>query len=272
MFSHLALPGADGIGVAFTDRDGGVSTGATGPLNLGRTDLDDVECVARNADLVREAIGVRTLVALNQVHGRTVQVVDEDFLAGWGGRPWDESSWIGEAAGRPALPVADAAVTAMPDVALLVRVADCVPVLLADAHAGVVGGAHAGRVGFDLGVLEATVEAMRALGARDVTAWIGPHVCGDCYEVPQEMADEVGSRHPGAASTTAWGTPSLDLGRGCQDQLEALGVAVHRLDPCTLTTPTLHSHRRDGSASGRLAGIIWRVSCGQGERSPLAVG
>lgn len=256
MFSHLIRPSLDSpVGVAFTNREGGFSAGSMASLNLGRTDVDDPAALARNGRAVTADLGVETLVALHQVHGTEVLTVDQDFLAGWG-----PTHWLGEADGRPPLPVADAAVTALPGVALMIRVADCVPVLLADAEAGVVGGAHAGRVGFDQGVLAATVAAMQALGARGITAWIGPHVCGECYEVPQEMADDLASRHPGTAATTSWGSPSLDLGLGCAEQLQRLGVRVHRVDPCTLTTSSLHSHRRDGAGAGRQAGIIWRVS------------
>lgn len=260
MFREISRPAPSGVGWCFTDRQGGASTGSLGSLNLGRSDVDDVEALRRNAAVVREALGVTTLVASAQVHGTAVQRVDEDFLASWGGRRWDDDSWIGEAAGRPALPVADALVTGLAGVALMVRVADCVPVLLADAPAGVVAAAHAGRVGFDHGVLPATVDAMAALGATRPVAWIGPHACGGCYEVPRAMAEEVDRRHPGTASTTPWGTPSLDLGEGCARQLAALGVAVERHDPCTIEDEGLHSHRRDGAGAGRGAGIVWRVS------------
>lgn len=255
MFSFLQQPGDDGVGVAFTDRDGGVSAPDLGPLNLGRTDADDVHAVARNGELVLAATGARVLVATNQVHGRGVLRVDEAMLAGWGPR-----SWLGADGGAAPLPRADAAVTALPGVALLVRVADCVPVVLADRGRGVLGVAHAGRAGFDLGVVGATVEAMSALGATRLEAWVGPHVCGECYEVPQQMADELEARHPGVASRTSWGTPALDLGAGVEQQLQALDVAVARVDPCTRTSPELHSHRRDGVRAGRLAGMVWRVS------------
>ncbi|MEL4357306.1 MULTISPECIES: polyphenol oxidase family protein [unclassified Luteococcus] len=256
MFSHLVRPDAtQPVGVAFTDRAGGHSSGSLGPLNLGRLDADDPAAVERNGATVAARLGLDVLVALDQVHGADVLTVDRDFLAGWGPR-----HWLGEAAGLPALPRADAAVTDQSGIGLMVRVADCVPVLLADASAGVVGGAHAGRAGFDLGVLPATVEAMYRLGAREIRAWIGPHVCGECYEVPQEMADQTDARHPGVAARTSWGTASLDLGVGCVNQLTALGVRTERVDPCTLTTPGLHSHRRDGAGAGRQAGIIWRVS------------
>ena len=140
---------------------------------------------------------------------------------------------------------------------MAIRVADCLPVLLADASAGVVAAAHAGRVGLVAGVLPAALAAMRGQGARDITAWIGPHICGACYEVPGAMRAEVTATLPGAWSTTAWGTPALDLGDAAAIQLEGEGCTVHRLDPCTKETATLHSHRRDAADAGRQAGIVW---------------
>ncbi|MGO4956415.1 polyphenol oxidase family protein [Luteococcus sp. Sow4_B9] len=256
MFSYLERPGASGTGLAFTDRHGGHSAGTMGSLNLGRTDVDDLAALRRNGRAVLDELGIETMVTLNQVHGADVLLVDEDFLT----HRWGPEHWLGEPAGVPPLPVADAMVTTQAGVALAIRVADCVPVLLADRRRGVLGAAHAGRVGFDQGVLIATLDVMRSVGASEVEAWIGPHVCGQCYEVPQDMADEVESRHPGSRARTSWGTPSLDLGEGCQRQLEQAGVSVNRHDPCTLTSPDLHSHRRDGRGAGRQVGIIWRVS------------
>ena len=152
---------------------------------------------------------------------------------------------------------ADALVTTIRGLALAVRVADCVPVLLTDAVAGMAGAAHAGRVGLAAGVIEATVAAMRGLGAAKITAWIGPHICGDCYEVPEAMRAEVAARLPQTWATTSWGTPALDLGRGAQAILEGFGCQVHQVGSCTNTTPTLHSYRRDAHDSGRQAGIVW---------------
>ena len=85
----------------------------------------------------------------------------------------------------------DALVTDRPDVVLLVRVADCVPVLLADPVAGVIGAAHAGRQGLVEGVVEGCVTRMRELGAAGIEAWVGPHICGSCYEVPEALQHEV---------------------------------------------------------------------------------
>jgi copper oxidase (laccase) domain-containing protein len=100
---------------------------------------------------------------------------------------------------------------------------------------------------------------MRDLGARAVTAWIGPHVCSRCYEVPQELQDDVAAVEPITRATTSWGTPSLDIGAGVRIQLERGGVEVVDLSRCTRESADLFSYRRDGARSGRQAGLIRRV-------------
>ena len=225
---------ADGVGVAFSDA---VAPDGTA-LTLAGTCVDSSPSWA----LVRAELGVPAAV-IGQVHSTRVVAVDADT---------DLSEL--------ALVQADALVTAARGIALAIRVADCVPVVLADAAAGVAGVAHAGRVGLTDGVLPATVEAMRALGAARLTAWIGPHICAECYEVPADMRTEVATRVPGAWATTSWGTPALDLGSGAERQLCELGCEVRRHDPCTMTTPTLHSYRRDGATAGRMAAIGWLAS------------
>ncbi|MBI4901264.1 MAG: laccase domain-containing protein [Actinobacteria bacterium] len=250
-------PRNGGVGIAFTDRLGGVSRGSYGPLNLGRTDTDDPSAVATNFRLVREALGVGRVATLHQVHSADVVIVDDASFPP--DRPGGELG--ASAPGGLSLPLADGMVTRTPGLALCVRVADCVPVLLADSAGGVVGAAHAGRVGLAEGVLEATVAAMRELGADRITAWIGPHVCGRCYEVPGEMADTVTARVPETASTSRWGTPALDLGAGCEAQLARLGVPATHHGGCTLENDLLHSHRRDGAGAGRLGAFIWLARC-----------
>ncbi|HSX67245.1 peptidoglycan editing factor PgeF [Nocardioides sp.] len=235
MFAHRLT--ADPVELAFTDRLGGVSTSPYDELNLARTGGDDPAALADNWRLVLDAFAPdgASLCDMQQVHGDVVALADPD---------------LAEA------PVCDAIVTDRTDVVLAVRVADCVPVLLADPAAGIVGAAHAGRLGVEKDVVGATVARMRELGARDVTAWVGPHVCGSCYEVPQAMQDEVASVEPSTRSTTSWGTPALDLGAGVRTQLARAGVAVELLGPCTVESETLYSHRRDGAAAGRLAGLV----------------
>ena len=157
----------------------------------------------------------------------------------------------------PACAVA-AMATARSKVAIIIT-ADCVPVLLADARAGVVGAAHAGRVGAADGVVLRTVEAMLALGAKaeDISVLLGPAVSGPNYEVPEDMAADVEARLPGSRTTTPKGTPGLDLRAGITRQLNDAGIAAVETDPrCTVADRSLFSHRRD-APTGRLASVVW---------------
>jgi len=159
----------------------------------------------------------------------------------------------------PIVDATDALVTTVPRLALAVVTADCVPVLLGDARAGVIGAVHAGRVGAQSGVVLRTVEAMVAAGARveDISALLGPAVSGANYEVPAAMADEVEAALPGSRVRTARGTPGLDLRAGIARQLAGLGVTAIDVDPrCTFADKALFSHRR-GAPTGRLASVVW---------------
>ena len=147
--------------------------------------------------------------------------------------------------------------TAEPGTVLMVRVADCVPVLLADPANGVVAAVHAGRPGLAAGVVPRAVETMRSLGADRLRAWVGPHVCGACYEVPEQLRAEVAAIVPEAYAVTSWGTPSLDIGAGVAAQLAAAGVEAADVSRCTIEDEDLFSYRRQGAASGRLAGLVW---------------
>jgi hypothetical protein len=214
------------IEVAFTDS----------ALDLGDRAADDVRRAA--LDAVARDSGARPVI-MRQVHGADVAV----------------------AAGGSEPAVCDALVSTEEGLALLARAADCVPVLLGDADAGVVAAVHAGRPGLAAGVVPAAVARMRALGAHHLTAWVGPHVCGACYEVPEELQEEVAALVPQARSTTSWGTPALDLGAGILAQLADAGVEdVRVLDHCTREDPDFPSYRRDGDASTRFAGVIWMRS------------
>jgi YfiH family protein len=188
---------------------------------------------------VEEACGVR-FARLHQVHGDDVLRVEAPGSVPPGGAP-----------------TGDALVTTTRGQGLMVRVADCVPVLLADPVAGVVGAVHSGRPGLALGVAVRAVERMRDAGADRLVAWVGPHVCGGCYEVPEELRAEVAARVPAAYAETTWGTPALDIGAGVRAQLEAVDVEVVLAGGCTREDPALHSYRRDGAAAGRLAGLVW---------------
>lgn len=246
MYWHRTeLPGARAV---FTDRHLG---------NLALHVPDDADQVRARRARVAADLGVEPdrVLYLDQVHG--TRVVDADAVA------------PGEIA------TGDAAVTAAGR-ALAVMVADCVPVVLSaelpgtepaagqpsspEAAPAILAVAHAGRRGLLDGVLPAVVEAMRERGAQRIRAVIGPCVCADCYEVPEQMAAESEAALPGIRTQTSWGTPGLDLPGAARRELERLGVAVETAQSpdsprCTLENHGLSSHRRD-PASGRIAGII----------------
>ena len=223
--------------MVFTDRHGGVSTGSYAELNLADGGGDDPEAVREN--LRRVAVEFSKggpVIGMHQVHGAEVALV-------------------GEALGS-SLPTADGLVTTQSGVALMVRVADCVPVLLADPGAGVIGAAHAGRLGLVRGIVPETITRMRSLGATDISAWVGPHICGRCYEIPEQLRDDVCAVVPEAWAETSWGTPSVDIGLGVRTQLAAEGVEVVDAGRCTLEHGDLFSFRRDAAGAGRFAGLI----------------
>ncbi|WNV77358.1 peptidoglycan editing factor PgeF [Geodermatophilus sp. DSM 44513] len=224
-----------------TDRRGGRSAPPYDSFNLGGHVGDDPAAVAANRDRLAGELGVpgERLVWMDQVHGTRVVVVD------------------GPAEGP--LAATDAVVTRTPGLVLCVLVADCVPVLLADPAAGVVAAVHAGREGVRAGVVPATLSAMARLGSRpaDVTALLGPAVCGACYEVPRAMQADVARVAPAAAVRTRQGTPGLDLRAGLAELLRGAGVGQVVHDPrCTVEDRRLFSHRRDG-VTGRQAGVVW---------------
>jgi YfiH family protein len=224
-----------------TTRAGGVSAKPYDSFNLGPHVGDDPEHVAANRRRLAHDLKLAEdhVVWMEQVHGRTATVVDGPLA-------------------QPA-EMTDALITAQQGLAVAVLVADCVPVLLADPEAGVVGAVHAGRVGARVGVLPAALAAMRDAGARidRVEVLLGPAVCGQCYEVPPAMQADVEAHLPGSACKTRSGTSGLDLRAGLWEQLAAIGVAKIGIDPrCTNEDRSLFSHRREGT-TGRLAALTW---------------
>lgn len=156
----------NGVPHAFLGRRGGVSEGIHAGLNVGWGSDDDRAAIAENRRRAVDAVKPgATLATVHQVHSATAVVA--------GAFPDD------------ARPHADALVTDRPDLLLGILTADCVPVLLADAEAGVIGAAHAGWKGAIGGVVGSTVEAMERLGAdrARIAAAIGPCIGKRSYEV-----------------------------------------------------------------------------------------
>jgi YfiH family protein len=223
---------------AFTDREGGVSDGDFDSLNLGGTAGDDPVSIESNRRRVAESVGVQRdrLLFMAQVHSADVVVADG---------PW----------GPGGAPEADGVVTRQPGLGLAALVADCTPVLLADPHEGVVAAVHAGRPGMTSRIVDHAVSAMRDLGARTISAVVGPSVCGRCYEVPEQMRAEAARVSPESATVSWTGTPAVDVAAGVVAQLRAQDVAVTWVPGCAREDERLYSYRRDGR-TGRFAGVV----------------
>ncbi len=222
----------------FTTRKGGVSLPPWDALNLAVHVEDAFAKVQRNRVLLAEQLGVAGLAFGKQVHGNGVRLVKG--LSNKTSRGLDDT---------------DGLVTTVPGIALAMMGADCLPVLL--AADGVVGAAHVGRLGLIKGVLPEVVGLMRAQGAIDITAVIGPGICGSCYEVPASLAGEVEKAVPGSRSLTRSGTTGVDLTVGATAQLAREGIVVTTVGGCTLEQPDrFFSYRRDG-LTGRHAGVVW---------------
>src|SRR4051812_3353599 len=176
------LSSHSGVRHAFFTRQGGVSEGVYASLNGGLGSSDDRARVAENRRRITAQLSLpaEALVSVHQVHSPDVVVVE---------RPWR----------REARPRVDGMVTALPGLALGITTADCGPVLFADPEAGIVGACHAGWRGALTGVLEATLDAMEALGARrdQVIAVLGPTIGPNAYEVGAEFVEQF--RAPEAA-------------------------------------------------------------------------
>ncbi len=220
-----------GVKHGFFGREGGVSTGIYASLNAGTGSGDDAANVQENRRRIAAAFGADGdhLVGVHQVHSPTAVFID--------------APWQGER------PRADALVTTTPNLVISILTADCTPILLSDAEAGVIGAAHAGWRGALNGVIESTVRLMEAHGARRIAAAIGPCIHQASYEVGPEFeaeflaADRDYARFfaPGAGDRRRFDLPGF-----CAARLTAAGVTQIEtlpLDTYTLATQ-LHSHRR----------------------------
>ncbi|MEI6621765.1 MAG: polyphenol oxidase family protein [Actinomycetes bacterium] len=229
---------------AFTDRLGGVSAGEFSSWNVGVHVGDEPASVHRNRELLAERIaqvGVAQpapkLAVLQGVHGADVIVVDSNATQSNSG--------------------ADGIVTTSTGLAVVATAADCVPMVLADVTAGVVGAAHCGWVGLTVGIVDAVVDQMLALGAkpRNMVAVVGPAICGQCYGVPDERAEQVRQFVPTAVVQARNGGPGIDGRIGVLAQLSARRVSATTVGGCTFEDLDLYSYRRDGS-TGRLGAAI----------------
>ena len=233
---------------------GGASVGPYLGWNLGGHVGDDAGAVALNRAALDAAVGAPAWF-VDQVHGRDVALRNRAPRVAAGERSAGTADALVLDARRSPVPLAGA-----------ILVADCVPVLLATPDGLLAAAVHVGRAGLVAGALEAALEALAGLDARCaeqgcLRAAVGPSICGRCYEVSEELRDDVASAHPAAAAVTRWGTPGLDVGAGVRAVLGAFGVAADvSAARCTYECADLYSYRRathrgDGR-TGRVAGVV----------------
>lgn len=237
-------PAWAGVNYFCTTRAGGVGVAPHDTLNLGRRAGDDPDTVAENRRRLRAALPAEPLW-LRQVHGS--DVVDAD------------------AADLPDEPALDASVTARPGRVLAVMVADCLPVVIADADRSVLGAAHAGWRGLSGGVLENTLAAMRAKApaATAWRAWVGPGIGPEAFEVGRDVLDAFLADDP-ATETYFRPRPGVsgkwlaDLAGLAEFRLRRAGVQDVTLSGlCTVADAgRFFSYRRD-SETGRMALLAW---------------
>lgn len=196
------------VTVYYSTRLGGGSEDDWAFCNLGATVGEEPNQVHANRRAVNKIIGSPVHV-VTQVH--SALVVDTDAIV---------QTKSAEALGQIQ---ADGQVTSQADRAVGIFTADCLPVFLADPGQGIVGAAHCGRKGLQAGVLQTLVEAMIALGAHrsDLTATLGPRICGRCYQVGDDIAEDFDRQFPGTVTHSRFGGQGIDI------SLAALQILAH---------------------------------------------
>lgn len=233
------------VGAMTTMRAGGSSQGTYGDgvggggLNLGMHVQDEQQQVLHNRHLLRSILPAQP-AWLTQVHGTVV--VDAELVS----QPVD----------------ADGSVAATPGTVCVMMTADCLPVLFCDNAGRVVGAAHAGWRGLAAGILEQTVAAMRARGAGDILAWLGPAIGPQQFEVGQDVQDAFVGTDPlcskaFAAIDGSQGKFLADIYQLARRRLQQVGVErVSGGGLCTVSDQRYYSYRRD-KITGRMASLIW---------------
>jgi polyphenol oxidase len=224
----------------------GVSVDAYARANYGLRSGDQPDAVQSNRQLLRRALDLTAEpLWLQQVHGVAVWVADAPLAAG------------------ASAPLADACVVRERGLAAVIQTADCLPILLAAAEGNEVAAIHAGWRGLAAGVIETTVAQMQA-PAQHLHAWLGPAIGQAAFEVGPEVRAAFLQIDPGSEDCFRAGRDDrfhADLYQLARRRLRALGIEkVAGGGWCTVESDAqFHSFRRDGTASGRMASLIWRT-------------
>jgi YfiH family protein len=216
--------------ILFTSRAGGVSVGQYQSMNLGAHVGDDPSAVARNRNILKTEFSCENMVFMEQVHG---------------------SAFAEVTALKNIVLNVDALITREKNLALVVQVADCIPLLIHSNSQ--VAAVHVGRRGLAAGVIENVLSNFRSNGEINIKAELGPAICVNCYEVDPDTYRRVAVVVPGAA--TSQSRHHLDLVKGAISILESWNISIHNWGICTRENSDYFSFRRD-SQTGRQVGVI----------------
>jgi YfiH family protein len=249
-FSHLSM--VTGLHHALTTRDGGLSSGEFSSLNLAFHVGDDEMTVRENRRLLAKEAGfnAHSLVAAQQVHSDAIYVAKASD-SGRGDFDW--SSAIGNT---------DALITAERGLPVLILVADCAPILLADPEKRVLAVVHAGWRGALSKIASKAVQEMAtSFGSRPevILAGIGPCLSTENLEIGEEVAADV-KPVDAQAVISGWEKPHLDLRGMIQRDLQSVGVIAQNIETlnfCTKTDERFFSHRGQNGKAGRFGIVAW---------------
>lgn len=229
----------EGIEVVALTRSGGTSAPPFDSLNLASYVGDDPDSVTANLAIAKGLVSAQEIAVMNAQHGNKVHVVSESGIA----------------------PPGDGLITAQANLALVALAADCVPFALVDPVNRVIAVGHAGWRGVLANVMQSVLDEFFANGAESIhtEAVIGPAICGECYEVPNERVEQFRKVLPETISSTK----NLDLTDGVKSVLTSQVSKIHELVGCTLENPELFSYRRaNGEPTGR-GGLVVAMSNSQ---------
>lgn len=237
------------VGALSTTRRGGVSIApfddgsGTGGLNLGAHVMDCPLHVHENRKLLRALLPSEPAWMM-QVHGTVIV----------------------DAAGLSKVPEADASFTTAKGVVCAIMTADCLPVLFCDLNGRIVAAAHAGWRGLFAGILEKTVSRMRDAGATEITAWLGPAIGPDNFEVGDDVRQAFVANDPSGFNTSSAFKPiATHKGKYLADIYALARVRLHSAGVysisggkfCTVNdSRRFFSYRRD-KITGRMTSLIW---------------
>lgn len=198
-------------------------------------DIKEISAFSTNIDCrfvenLRSLLHPSDVVSCKQIHSDIVKIVDDSMRGS-------------------EIPDCDALITNCRKIPLLIRTADCLPVVLYDQCRHVIANIHSGRVGTQKQIVRKTMELMMSeFGSEpsDIIAAMGPHICGKCYEVDDACAKEFGEKYIVGYSSNQ--KPLIDIALACKDQLTDIGVDsknVYISDICTAESSDWHSWRRD---------------------------